>query len=288
MSNATLPPFPGTPKPFFSCALVTGYDEYIYASKGNRNQLVRLNVKTKKVDVYTVPNIAGNLQPLSDVTAAPEGIYMTQTTGNAIVYLNYKTQKFITTPLPTPAAAPLGIYYASDGGIWFLETAGQKYGRFDRFTRTIKEYPLPAELFGPITMRAETRRAQSGSKYIWFAAAAGSIGRIDITTGAVKAFPVGLTSVPVELCPESGDSSTLPYNWAPGESNIWFTHELSDTLGKLNSSTGAETEVPLPDNIAPAIPVNPLGVFGSGIWCNPGPYIWFTQASTNRILRYAR
>jgi streptogramin lyase len=62
-------------------------------------------------------------------------------------------------------------------------------------TKKFTEYPVPASLLGPAVMRAFT-----DNKYLWFTAiAANAIGRIDITTGAMKAFPnTANIGVPIE------------------------------------------------------------------------------------------
>lgn len=126
---ATTLPLPGKAKlELFSCALRNGFDGYLYASNGAHNQLVQHNVTSGRTKVFTPPGLAqplGNLQPLNDLTTAPDGVYNTMTTANKIARFDYHTHKMTLFDVPTKAAAPLGIYYASDGGIWFLEMAGK-------------------------------------------------------------------------------------------------------------------------------------------------------------------
>lgn len=129
LPNQTLPIPGGADKAvLLSCAIRNGFDGYMYFSNGNRNQLVRHNVTTGETKVFTPPGLLsplGNLQPLNDLTTAPDGVYFTQTTGNFITKFDYKTHKFTNHAVPTKAAFPLGIYFATDGGIWFLEFAGR-------------------------------------------------------------------------------------------------------------------------------------------------------------------
>lgn len=130
---------PGVPAPqvslpggakveLFSCAMRTGFDGYLYASNGAHNQLVRHNTTSGVTKVFTPPGLAesaGNLEPLNDITSAPDGIYFTMTSVNKVAKFDYRAHKFTMFDVPTPTANPLGIYYASDDGRWFLELTGQ-------------------------------------------------------------------------------------------------------------------------------------------------------------------
>jgi len=60
----------------FACAIRPGADGNIYAATGIRNEFVRVNVTTKKIDVFTPPppNPLGNLQPFNDLWTGPEGV----------------------------------------------------------------------------------------------------------------------------------------------------------------------------------------------------------------------
>lgn len=130
---ATQVPLPGSAKAeLLSCAMRTGFDGYLYASNGAHNQLVRHNVTSGVTKVFTPPGLAqsaGNLEPLNDIASAPDGIYFTMTSANKVAKFDYRSHKFTMFDVPTPAANPLGIFYASDGGIWFLELTGQSLGR---------------------------------------------------------------------------------------------------------------------------------------------------------------
>ena len=85
------------------------------------------NTKTGKTQVFTPDNLlqpVGNLEPLNDLTTAPDGVYFSMTTGNQLAKFDYKTHNFSYFNVPTPLASPLGMYYAKDGAIWFLEFLG--------------------------------------------------------------------------------------------------------------------------------------------------------------------
>ncbi|KAK3060181.1 hypothetical protein LTS18_009135, partial [Coniosporium uncinatum] len=123
----------------FACAIRPGTDGNIYAATGIRNQFVRVNVTTKKIDVFTPtpPNPLGNLQPFNDLWTGPEGMYFSQTTGNVISYFDYATEQFTNYPVPTPLAGPLGMIYAADSALWFCEFTGNKIGRLEPSTGRI-------------------------------------------------------------------------------------------------------------------------------------------------------
>jgi virginiamycin B lyase len=271
LPNTTIPKVGGI-SAAISCALVSGYDGKLYASNGLRNQLAVLDLDTEVVSIYDAPNPLGNLQPLNDITANEDGIWFTQTTDNSIGFFDYYTHEMKTYKVPTLLSIPVGIYHASDGGIWFLELVGNKVGRLDPGTGVIVEYDVPLSLSQPFTMRAETE-----GKYIWFAAFTGnSIGRVTLATGEMKAFPIPTPlSTPVEVC-------------ADNSGNIWFTHVLMKSLGKLDPSTGEVTEVALPNSfLGDVLPVGLPPSVAVGIFCKPGNNVWFGGGLSEYVGRYS-
>ncbi|KAF2088266.1 NHL repeat-containing protein, partial [Saccharata proteae CBS 121410] len=271
LDNVTIPMIPGvTGKIPLGCGLVTGTDGHLYAVNGLRNQIVRMNVSTKHMDVFSAPNILGNLEPLNDLTPYKDAIFFTQTSGNQIGRFDYATQEFTNYDVPTPLALPLGIFAASDGGIWFLEAGANKVGRLDPETGDIIEIPVGGDLGAPFTTRAETE-----GRYVWFAALTGnSLGRIDIFTHEIKAFPVGAGSFPVELCADNGN-------------NIWFTHLLKNQISRLDPSTGEVLDVDLPDPLLGGTPLTVIPDIAPGIFCEPGNNVWTAEATRNIVVKYA-
>lgn len=127
LPNATLPLPDNAKAVLLTCAIRNGFDGLMYFSNGNRNQLVQHNTTDGTTRVFTPPSLlqpVGNLQPLNDVTTAPDGVYFSMTTANQIAKFDYHTHKFTFFDIPTLASIPIGMYYAKDGGIWFLEFAG--------------------------------------------------------------------------------------------------------------------------------------------------------------------
>jgi len=123
----------------------------------------------------------------------------------------------------------------------------------------------------PFVMRAETE-----GKYLWFTAIVGNaIGRIEMSTGKVTAFPIPTPlSFPVETTADS-------------EGNIWYTHLLMNTIGRLDPKTGSVTEFDFPNAILPQDPVGILPTISVGIFYGPGDNIWFAEGLDNVVGKYA-
>lgn len=266
-------------KALLACVIRAGKDGNLYAANGLRNQLVKLDMKTKKVSVFTPPGLlqpVGNLQPLNDLWGAEEGMYFSQSTSNQISLFDYTTHKIKSWTIPTPLSAPLGMRTAVDGKLWFTELAAQKIASLDHKTGNITEYPLPVPaLVGPAVLRVQEER-----RYLYFTAAlSNSIGRIDIFTGEFKAFPntapVSAASVPSE---DTADS----------RGNVWFCTWTQNLLHKLHPATGHMVHIEIP-HTAVLDPVSLPFAFGIGLdYYNVkgANQIYFTQATLNRVGRY--
>ena len=265
LPNSSLPIIPDTDRPVISCGLEAGADGLLYASNGARNRVVVINLTTEVIEVSTL----GNAYPLDDLSPALQAGYYTQSTGNVITRFDYQTRAFKSFEIPTKLSLPIGVYYASDRGVWFLEFVASKLGRFDSITREIVEFDLRAELAGPTAMRAETE-----GRYLWFTGFLGGlIGRVDIVTRKIIAYPIpNSAGFPVEVCADSqGDTR--------------FTHLIMNALGRFRPSTGKFLEVVEPGPL-PA-PISSLVTFvGDGIFCKPRDNIWFSHTTANRIGKY--
>jgi len=168
-----------TDRTALSCAIRKGRDGNLYAANGVRNQLVRINPYTKKIDIFQDPNsnVAGNLQPFNDLSSADDGMYVTATTGNTFSLFSSATEEFTTYTVPTPASLPLGLIVASDGRVYLAEFGSNKILVFDPKTKRIDEYPLPEPALFPTVVRAER------NGYVYFALFVGNgIGRINMKT----------------------------------------------------------------------------------------------------------
>lgn len=268
--NVTLPNILG--RTVLACVVQPGADGHLYAANGVRNQLVKMNVTTKHIEVITPPNYnpLGNLQPFNDLWTGPHGMYFTQTTGNVISYYEYATGNFKTYNVPTALSAPLGIYVAKfDQKVYFLELLGQKVGRLDPKTGEIEEFQLPLNLLGPGVVRVETE-----GRYIWFTAVIGNgLGRLDAKTGEFKAYPNDyLLSLPAE-------------DTVDPEGNVWYSTFNQNLLNRIDAKTGELSHITMPDTLIRqplSVPYN----FNVAIHYGPKNSIWFTNDLVNRVGRY--
>ncbi|MCJ1333384.1 hypothetical protein MMC10_010080 [Thelotrema lepadinum] len=271
-TNVTLPSALG--RTAFSCAIRPGDDGNVYASFGTRNQLVRINPSSKKIEVFGPPNLidqpAGDLQPFNDLYSSPAGIYFTQTTAGKVSFFEFSTEKITNYNIPTPASMPLGIFFSSDGKVYFAEFGAQKIGRLDPATGAIEEFevPVPA-LAGPAVIRVETE-----GRYIWFTAFAGNaIGRLDMMTGEVTAYSN----------PSVGTFAAEDTLGADG--NIYFSTPTQNYVNKLDPATGDFSQILIPGTTV-AEPVSEPLYFVIAMNAGPGNAIWFTEETTNRVGRY--
>lgn len=196
-------------------------------------------------------------------------MFFTQTTGNALTFFDYETTLFTPYQVPTPLALPVGVYVPEDGSIWTCEFGAQKIARLNFTDATWKEYDVPVGGLGPAVMRAETE-----GKYLWFTAFIGNgLGRVDMTTGEIVAFP---NSSPLSFPTEDTVDS---------EGNVWFSTATQNTLNKLNPATGEITTIEQPDTIVTAPVSLPLAA-DIAMHYGPGNAMWFTEVANNRVGRY--
>nr|XP_018900835.1 PREDICTED: uncharacterized protein LOC109032938 [Bemisia tabaci] len=277
--NITLPPEVGQiiGRTALACAIRPGADGNIYAATGTRNQLARINPKTRKIEIVVSLSVLGNLQPFNDLYTSPTGMWFTMTTGNLIGFYCYNTSRVTFYRVPTPLAIPLGIYYASDGYVYFCELLGNKMGRLDPRTGVIKEYIIPLGGQGPAVVRAETP-PPAGKKhpYIWFTCSLGnSVGRLDpnTETGKIKLYSNPLVGgIPSE-------------NTVDSKGNVWFTTTLQNTLCKIDRN-GTVSYVQIPGTVLLAPISSPL-YFVFAVNYGPGNALWFDLLLGGRVGRYS-
>lgn len=271
-SNVTLPTV--LDRIALSCAIRPGDDGNVYASFGTRNQLVRINPSSKKIDVFGPPNLigqpAGDLQPFNDLYSSPDGIYFTQTTANKVSFFDFSAETITNYDIPTPASMPLGMFFASDGKAYFAEFGAQKIGRLNPNTSEIEEFnvPLPA-LAGPAVIRVETE-----GRYIWFTAFVGNaIGRLDMETGEIVAYSN----------PSLGTFAAE--NTLGADGNIYFSTATQNFVNKLDPMTGNFSQIIMPGTTV-AVPASVPLYFVIAMNAGPGNAIWFTEEIPNRVGRY--
>lgn len=271
---------PGIPKSLtdrtaFSCAIRRGADGNLYAGNGVRNQLLRINPTTKKIDIFQIPpsNPAGDLFFFNDLYTAKDGIWVTSTTANQFSYFPFATEKFEPHFVPTPAALPLGLLVASDGVIYVAEFAANKILTYDPKTKITKEYVLPEVQQFPTVIRAER------DGWVYFALFIGNgIGRINMKTKKIELFhtnKVGLTGAEDTIDKHGG---------------VWLSSLTRNQLSRLDTNTLKYSYVKFPTSVThfklPGILGEIPPVVDIAINYGPGDNIWFTSILSNQVGRY--
>ncbi|EME41909.1 hypothetical protein DOTSEDRAFT_65119 [Dothistroma septosporum NZE10] len=266
-----------TDRTALSCAIRKGADGNIYAGNGLRNQLVRINPTTKKIDIFQpsagVLNSLGNLFNFNDLYSADDGIWVTATTGNTFSFFSFATETFTAHQVPTPLALPLGLYVASNGIIYVAELVGNKILTYDPKIQVTQEFPLPEAAQLPAVIRAE----RNGNVYFSLFPGNG-IGRIDMATNEITLFHTNQTL-------HFGSEDTIDKY-----GGVWLSSFTTDVMARLDTNTDQFSYVPFPGTLAES---GAPGVFGDvppyvdiAVNYGPGDAIWYTSLTKNQVGRF--
>ncbi|CZT24392.1 uncharacterized protein RCC_10117 [Ramularia collo-cygni] len=278
--SPTIIPLPGilkdiTDRTVLSCAIRHGADGNLYAANGLRNQLVRINPTTKKMDIFQDPNanLLGNLQPFNDLYSAKDGMYVTATSGNTFAIFSYETETFTTYNIPTPASFPLGLIVASNEKVYLAEFVANKILVFDPKTKSIDEFPLPEPAQFPTVVRAEC------DGYVYFALFTGNgIGRINMETNKIDLYHTNQTAL-------IGAENTID-----SKGGVWYSAFTGNVLSRLNTHTLEFDYVTLPVGLGKEGFTGLLGglqpAVDVAVNYGPGDAVWFTSYTTNQVGRY--
>lgn len=159
-------------------------------------------------------------------------------------------------PLPHPHSAPTTIAIASDGRIWFTESAGNRIGRMNSDGSHLVEFGLPHPASSPRII------ARGGDGNMWFSEHTGNrMGRIR-PNGRIAEF-------------EIPTPASQPRAIALGaDGNIWFGMFAAGKIGRITPA-GVITEfsIPTPNSGPRALAAGPDGD------------IWFSEYRTDKIGR---
>ncbi|KUJ17349.1 uncharacterized protein LY89DRAFT_746879, partial [Mollisia scopiformis] len=282
----TLPALPFSSLPGYSltsgvtalaCAIRPGEDGNLYAGSGIRNQFIRINPTTRKIDVFTPQPFdpLGDLQPFNDLTAGPTGMFFSQSTANLITHFDYTTEQFTNYPVPTPLSAPLGMVFF-EGYLWFAELLGQKIGRLSPTTGSVTEYsvPLPT-LSGPGVVRATFTKP---SRICFTAILGGSNGCLHTDTGTFDVYPG--TGIGAAVSIPGENTKDLRF-----DDIIYYSTATQNYINILNITSGQVSKIVEPTTVL-AEPISLPFYFDIGMNYGPGKAVWFTQAISNRVGRY--
>lgn len=193
-------------------------------------------------------------------------MYFTLTTANTLFFFDYAKETFTPYSPPTPNAGVLGVYLASDGGIWTPEFFANKIARFDPSSKTWKEFPIPSvRSLLPAVIRAESPKGK-----LWFTGLGGqSMIGFDI---ASEKFDI----VPDNALPPGAPTEDT----VDPQGRVWWSTLARPSLQYLDPKKNDEiTYIRQPT-------VNPAALTIAVHYSPLKNSIWFTETANNRVGRY--
>jgi virginiamycin B lyase len=173
--------------------------------------------------------------------------------------------------------------------------------RVDPGTHEVKRWMLPASApHANLNTLTFDRRGR-----VWFTGQSGYYGRLDPTTGDVKAWraprgngPYGITTTPsgdiyyaslagnhiARIDVETGDATVIepPTRnqgarrvWSDSQGNIWVSYWNTGQVGRYDPATRAWREWKLPGDAR-----------AYSVWVDPQDQVWLTDWSANSIVRF--
>ena len=246
-------------------------------------------------------DVAGGSGP-HDVAAAPGGpVYYTGQRNGTLGILDVASGKVEEVKLGA-RSAPHGVIVGPDGNAWITDGGLNAIVRVDAKTKAVKAWPLPDE-----ASRANLNTASFDSKgRIWFTGQSGWYGRLDPSTGDMKAWkaprgygPYGITTTPsgdvwyaslagnhiARIDVETGvampvDPPTARQGarriWSDSKGRLWVSYWNTGQVGMYDPATKAWREWKLPGN----------GPQAYSVWVDERDKVWLTEWTSNAIVRF--
>lgn len=199
-----------------------GPDGIVWFTEEEENTLGRLDPKTGHFTEFKNTAKKGSMN-----TVRVDSTGMVWISGNPYTRrFDPKTNQFTDVP---EAERTYAVILDKAGNKWFTENSGK--GRIYRIaaeTEKLTEWMPPSP--------GQRRRIQLDSHgIVWFAEyAAGKIGRLDPTTGAIREYDL------------PGDIPTPYPVGIDQDDQVWYASGVMDRMGRLDPSTGKVTEYPAP------------------------------------------
>lgn len=237
------------PTPKFARDPAPAPDGRIYIAVMQGNRLARFDPATQKFDEWELPS---GTRPHGLVVDEKGTVWMTGN-GNGtlleIPFVNGQPGKMVAHKTPSGGSPHTIIFDHRKGreALWFTNQSANKVTRFDRATKTMKEFPTRDGPYG---------LAMDKQGNVWFCQASGQrVGRIDAASGQVSEIDLGRGSMPRRIA-------------AAPDNTLWVVR-YGD--GKLSHIDAASATV-LRDYAMPAGPSgNPYAVTVDGagkVWAN--------------------
>jgi virginiamycin B lyase len=184
------------------------------------NQIIRLDPKTKKFDVWEVPagvQAKKNATPYGMAVAGDGKVWFVENTFNQLGRIDPATGKFDEYPIPVKGAVTRKMGSDSEGNIWVGLHVPGKLMKVDYKTTQMTVFDPPTEDSGVYSVQGDPK-----SKLIWFSQQhADKIARFDPATQSFTEFP---------LANAEEDHRRIEID--PSNSNrIWWTGNTSGRIG---------------------------------------------------------
>ncbi|PYS13706.1 MAG: hypothetical protein DMG15_10330 [Acidobacteria bacterium] len=186
------------------------------------NQIIRLDPKTKKIDVWEVPagvQARKNATPYGMAVAGDGKVWFVENTFNQLGRIDPATGKFDEYPIPVKGAVTRKMGSDSEGNIWVGLHVPGKLMKVDYKTTQMTLFDPPTEDSGVYSVQGDTK-----SKLIWMSQQhADQIARFDPATRAFTEFA---------LANAEEDHRRIEID--PSNSNrIWWTGNTSGRIGYI-------------------------------------------------------
>ncbi len=221
-------------------------DGDMWITQAGEDTLAHLDLDTKTFTYYPLPKLGDDQgsYPHTLRFDAQGRIWFTLTTSNHVAVFDPATEQFEYHRLPTADPAEVGLSIpvaygcdtAPDGGVWWSQLFGQRIGRYDPGSATMRAWKSP--FWGP-------RRLHAGADGIVWVPGYGSgvLGRFDPATERWKVYdlPTGRSG------PPGFGTSETPYSLNANRQNgeVWVNGSNSNTLIRFEPARERFTAFPL-------------------------------------------
>ncbi len=241
---------------------------HVWVGEMHVNRLGCLNAQTGVVTSWEPPE--GRYGIMTTTVDAQGDAWFAELYANYIGRFDPRRQTFRLFPLGTSKGSQLGpqdLHFDNKGLLWFTAAEAGAIGRLDPRTGAIRLWhvPSPAPAI-PFSLYGLT---VTPTGQVWFGEmAGGAIGHLDPLTGQITLYD--LPNPQVQVFSMATDPT----------GRLWFTEVLPGKLGMLDPTTGTLTELPVP-----ALAGETPALFE--LVLDHQEDIWFVDAGTNTLVRYA-
>jgi len=264
-----------------------GPDGSVWIGEMDTNRLARLLPASNTVEEYSFGSYQGTMGLAVDKQGV---VWLAQETAGTLGRFDPATGAYAALQPPTPNAAPSAIALDGAGNVWFTEQNTSRIGRYEPATQSFREFPLPhanavlywlavapdgrvwftefgahrigvlAPASGTVTeYDAPNGESPAGiavdqAGAVWFATTAGSLVRVDPSTGAMTRFTAPVNQL---------------YGVAVAGGRVWAGSANADAFVAFDPATGGFTSYQAPAGSGPWWPA--VGPDGS-VWIALGSH----------------